>query len=109
MSESEEEVKTVVTPKLNPATQKVIEHCITDVLGEYTEETKYFTADTLHHIRSKITSKVHEILGKEEIASIDVILDLSSLEDIPFGFRIKVPKETAENHILQSVDLEESD
>ena len=104
---SEEDTKTVPTPKLNPATQKVIEHCVSEVLDEYTGQTKFFTADTLHHIRSQITSKVHEILGEKEIANIDVILDLSALEEIPFGFRIKLPKETAENHILESVDLEE--
>ena len=104
-----EETKTVPTPKLNPATQKVIEHAVTDVLEEYTSQTKFFTADTLHHIRSKITNKVHDILGKEEIANVDVILDLSELETIPFGFRISVPKESAENHILQTVELDEND
>lgn len=102
-----EEVKTVPTPKLNPATQKVIEHCVSQVLEEYTTKTKFFTADTLHHIRSQITSKVHDILGKDQIANIDVILDLSALDDIPFGFRIKLPKDTAENHILQSTKLDE--
>lgn len=94
-------------PKLNPATQKVIEHCISEVLEEYTSQTKYFTADTLHNIRSQITKKVHDILGEEEIATIDVVLDLSALDPIPFGFRIRVPKETAEDHILQSTTLDD--
>lgn len=97
----------VPVPKLNPATQKVIEHCVSEVLDEYTNDTKFFTADTMHHIRSKITKKVHEILGKDQISSIDVILDLSALEEIPFGFRIRLPKDAAENHILESVELDD--
>lgn len=90
------------TPKLHPTTQKVIENCINEVLGEYTSENKYYTADTLHFIRSKITEKVHSILGKDQISSIDVILDLSGIEDIKFGFKINIPQEKAENHILNS-------
>lgn len=96
------ENKPVPTPKLHSTTQKVIEGCINDVLGEYAKDTKYFTADTLHYLRSKITEKVHSILGKENIANIDVILDLSAVEDIRFGFKINIPQEKAEEHILKS-------
>jgi hypothetical protein len=91
-----------VTPKLHPTTQKVIENCINEVLGEYTAENKYYTADTLHFIRSKITEKVHSILGKDQISSIDVILDLNAVEDVKFGFKINIPQDKAEAHILNS-------
>jgi len=97
-----EETKEIPTPRLHSTTQKVIETCINEVLGEYTKDTKHFTADTLHYIRSKITEKVHSILGKENIANIDVILDLSAVEDIRFGFRINIPQDKAEEHILKS-------
>jgi hypothetical protein len=89
-----------MTNKLNPITQKIVENCINDALQEYVNETKLFTADTLHYIRTKITSLVHERLGKEEVNNIDVGLDLSKVEDIKFFFQVNVPSEKAEEHIL---------
>lgn len=88
-------------PKLHPTTQKVIENCINDVVNSYTADTKFFTADTLHFLRTKITEKVHAILGKDQIANVDVILDLSKVEDIRFGFKINIPQDKAEEHILK--------
>jgi hypothetical protein len=89
-----------MTNKLNPVTQKIVENCINESLQEYVNETKLFTADTLHYIRTKITTLVHERLGKEEINNIDVGLDLSKVEDIKFFFQVNVPSEKAESHIL---------
>jgi hypothetical protein len=96
------EIEKIKTPRLHPTTQKVIENCINEVLGEYTKESKYFTADTLHFLRCKITEKVHAILGKEQISNIDIILDLTPVEDIRFGFKINIPQDKAEDHILKS-------
>jgi hypothetical protein len=87
--------------KLNPVTQKVVEKCINEVLQEYINEQKLFTADTLHYIRSKISSLVQERLGTQEIQNIDVGLDLSAVEDIKFFFQINVPKDKAEEHIIK--------
>ena len=87
--------------KLNPVTQKVVEKCINDVLEEYVKESKLFTADTLHYLRTKITSLVHERLGEKEIQNIDVGLDLNKVEDIKFFFQINVPRSKAEEHILK--------
>lgn len=100
---------TVPLPRLNPVTQKVVERCIEEVLEEYTEKSKFFTADTLHYIRTKITERVHERLGDEEIHKIDVLLDLSAVEDIRFGFRVLVPQDKAEDHILNSVELDDDE
>ena len=91
----------IKTPKLHPATQAVIEKCINDVVSEYTKETKFFTADTLHYLRMKITEKAKEILGSGNIQNIDVMLDLSEVEPIKFGFKINIPQEKAEEHILK--------
>lgn len=87
--------------QLNPVTQKVVEKCINEVLQEYVNQSKVFTADTLHYLRSKITSLVHERLGNTEIHNIDVGLDLNKVEDIKFFFQINVPQEKAEEHILK--------
>lgn len=87
--------------KLNPVTQKVVEKCINEVIQEYVNESKLFTADTLHYIRSKITSLVQERLGNSEIQGIDVGLDLNKVEDIKFFFQINVPQDKAEEHIIK--------
>lgn len=76
---------------LDTATQAVVEKCISEVISEYTTNSKYFTADSLHYIRSKITSLIHERLGKEHVNKIDVGLNLSNIQDIPFFFKIDVP------------------
>ena len=87
--------------KLDSASQAIVEKCISEVVNKYVDESKYFTADSLHYIRSKITSLVHERLGEQFIARIDVGLDLSKLENIPFFFKIDVPQKKAEEMILQ--------
>jgi len=87
--------------KLQSTTQKVVEKCINEVLEEYVEDTKYFTADTLAYLRTKITSLVHERLGSEEIQRIDVGLDLNHIEDIKFFFRVDIPQEKAEEHLVK--------
>lgn len=78
--------------KLDQVSQKIVEKCINEVINEYTKESKYFTADSLHYIRSKITELVHERLGAEFIMRIDVGLDLKNAKEIPFFFKIDVPK-----------------
>ena len=87
--------------KLQPATQKVVEKCIDEVLKEYVDESKYFTADTLAYLRTKITSLVHERLGSDEIKRIDVGLDLNHIEDIKFFFRVDSPQEKVEEHLTR--------
>lgn len=87
--------------KLQPTTQKVVEKCINEVLEEYVEDTKYFTADTLAYLRTKITSLVHERLGSDEIQRVDVGLDLNHIEDIKFFFRVDIPQEKAEEHLVR--------
>jgi len=82
--------------KLDPISQAVVENCISEVVNKYVDESKYFTADSLHYIRSKITSLVHERLGEDFVARVDVGLDLSKIENLPFFFKIDVPKEKAE-------------
>jgi len=92
---------------LNPVTQKVVERSIGEVLGEYVQEQKLFTADSLHYLRTRVTALVKERLGDEELTSVDIGLDLSALEDIPFFFKINIPKEKVEDHILSSVEDDE--
>ena len=87
--------------KLDPASQAIVEKCISEVVNKYVEESKYFTADSLHYIRSKITSLVHERLGEEFVARIDVGLDLSKMENLPFFFKIDIPKEKAEQMLTK--------
>lgn len=115
-SEEEVVVETVPTANdseqvenkvLNPVTQKVVERSIGEVLGEYVQEQKLFTADSLHYLRTRVTSIVKERLGDEEVTSVDIGLDLSALEDIPFFFKINIPKEKVETHILSSVEDDE--
>lgn len=87
--------------KLDPTSQAVVEKCISEVMNKYVEESKYFTADSLHYLRTKITELVHQRLGADFVARIDVGLDLSKLQDIPFFFKIDVPKEKAEELIIK--------
>jgi hypothetical protein len=88
--------------KLQPATRKVVEKCIDEVIQEYAEQdNKYFTADVLAYLRTKITSLVHERLGSDEIARIDVGLDLNDVEMIKFFFRVDIPQEKVEDHLLR--------
>lgn len=93
-----EEIK---NSKLNPITQKIIQSCIDEVLSEYIKNTKYFTADSIHELRTKVTSLVNQRIGSDEIQAIDIGLDLSDLEDIPFFFRVNISKEKAEDHLLK--------
>jgi hypothetical protein len=86
---------------LDPASQAVVEKCISEVVNKYVEESKYFTADSIHFIRNKITALVHERLGEKFVARVDVGLDLSKLDNIPFFFKIDVPKEKAEEMLLK--------
>lgn len=87
--------------KLQPATQKVVEKCINEVLNEYVEENKYFTADTLAYLRTKITSLVHERLGSDEIQKIDVGLDLNDIDEVKFFFKVDIPQDKAEEHLVR--------
>jgi len=87
--------------KLDPASQTIVEKCISEVVNKYVEESKYFTADSLHYIRSKITSLVHQRLGDDFVARIDVGLDLSKMENLPFFFKIDIPKEKAEQMLIK--------
>ena len=96
MSEEENQLKS-----LNPVAQKVVEKIISEVLEEVAE-VKIFSADVLHYMRTKITNLIHERLGEDEIQNIDVMLDMRQFEDVKFAFRVNVPKEKAEEHILNS-------
>ena len=90
-----------MSKKLDPASQAIVEKCISEVVNKYVEESKYFNADSLHYMRSKITELVHERLGAEFVARIDVGLDLSSIEKIPFFFKIDIPKDKAEEMLTK--------
>lgn len=109
MTEEKQEEGINSLPQFEPATQKILNDCISEVVSEYVKETKYFTADTLHHIRARITHLAKQKLGDDVIESVDVILNLTDLEDIPMAFRIKVPKNVAEEHILNRVTLEKNE
>ena len=85
-----EEVKNEADLKLPPEKQKVLGEIIESVLAEYDKESKFYTADTLHYLRSKITSEAKKVLG-DDIVSVDVILDLRHVQDIRFGFKVNVP------------------
>jgi cyanate lyase len=85
-----------MTKKLDPVSQKVVEKCISEVVNKYVDDSKFFNADGLHYIRTQITKLVHERLGDEFIARIDVGLDLSNIKDLPFYFKIDIPKDKAE-------------
>jgi hypothetical protein len=91
---------------LNPVTQKVVEKCVQEALMEYVQQTKHFTADSMHYIRMKVTDLVKSRLGDDEIISVDVGLDLTNLEDIPFFFKLNIPNDKAEAHILNKTQSE---
>jgi hypothetical protein len=78
--------------ELDPTTKTVVEKCINDVITEYTEKNKYFTADSLHFIRNKITDMIHQQIGDKQVLRVNVGIDLSKLTDIPFFFKIDVPQ-----------------
>lgn len=90
-----------VIKNLNPVAQKVVEKAISEVLEEVAD-VKFFSAEVLHYMRSKMTSLIHERLGEEEIQNIDVMLDVRKIENVEFAFRVNIPKEKAEQHILNS-------
>jgi hypothetical protein len=85
-----EEVKNDVDYKLPPEKQKVLGEIIESVLAEYDKESKFYTADTLHYLRSKITAEAKKQLG-DDVVSVDVILDLRHVSDIRFGFKVNIP------------------
>jgi hypothetical protein len=87
--------------KLNPVTQKIIESVTSELLSSYVKGSKYFNADTLHDLRSRVTEEVNKRIGSNEIQSIDIGLNLTSLDDIPFFFRISIPQEKSEDHIVK--------
>jgi hypothetical protein len=52
-------------------------------------------------LRVKITNEAKKRIGEDDFHSIDVILDLRHIEDIRFAFKVNVPKEKVEEHILK--------
>jgi hypothetical protein len=87
---------------LNPVTRKIVERCIQEVLSEYVQQTKQFTADSIHYLRVKVTDLVKQRLGDDEVVSVDLGLDLSNIEDIPFFFKINIPQDKLENHLMNT-------
>jgi hypothetical protein len=85
-----EEVKNEVDYKLPPEKQKILAEIIENALDEYDKESKFYTADTLHYLRSKVTSLAKKQLG-DEIHSIDIILDLRHVQHKLFGFKVNIP------------------
>lgn len=111
MSENESPVTNIETPAtpkttaaLNPVTKKIVERCIQEVLREYVQETKHFTADSMHYLRMKVTDLVKQRLGEEEVVSVDIGLDLTTIENIPFFFKLNIPQEKAESHIVKQAE-----
>lgn len=94
MSEINSEIKKNVDQTLPPEKQQKLGEIIETVLAEYDKESKYYTADTLHYLRSKITSIAKKEIGENDIFSVDVILDLRHVQDIRFGFRVNIPAPT---------------
>lgn len=86
---------------LEPEKQKILGEIIDKVLSDYAKESKFFSADSLHYLRVKITNEAKKVLGEKDIHSIDVILDMRHIEDIRFAFKLNVPKEKVEEHILK--------
>jgi hypothetical protein len=81
---------------LEPEKQKILGEIIDEVLTDYSKESKFFSADTLHYLRVKITNEAKKRIGEVNIHSVDVILDLRHVEDIRFAFKVNVPKENVE-------------
>jgi hypothetical protein len=79
--------------KLDQEKQKVLSDIIDEVLTEYSKESKFFSADTLHYLRVKITNEAKKRIGESDIHSIDVVLDLRHIEDIRFAFKVNIPKD----------------
>jgi hypothetical protein len=86
---------------LEPEKQKILGDIVEEVLKEHSKESKFFNADTLHYLRVKITNEAKKRIGEADIHSIDVILDLRHIEDIKFAFKVNIPKEKVEEHILK--------
>jgi hypothetical protein len=84
---------------LEPDKQKILGEIIDEVLTEYSKESKFFSADTLHYLRVKITNEAKKRIGEADIHSIDVILDLRHIEDIRVAFKVNIPKEKVEEHL----------
>ena len=84
---------------LEPEKQKILGEIIDEVLTEYSKESKFYSADTLHYLRVKITNEAKKRIGEADIHSVDVILDLRHIEDIRFAFKVNIPKEKVEEHI----------
>ena len=87
---TENNVQNAVNQKLPPEKQKILSEIIEVVLAEYDKESKFYTADVLHYLRSKITHMAKEKMG-DDIISVDVILDMSAVKDIRFGFKVNIP------------------
>lgn len=101
-STGHETVAPTPTTALNPVTRKIVERCIQEVLTEYVQQTKKFTADSMHYLRMNVTDLVKQRIGADEIVSVDIGLDLTKLEDIPFFFKINIPKEKVEEHLINT-------
>jgi hypothetical protein len=56
----------------------------------------------------KVTDLVKQCLGEDEITSIDLGLDLTTIENIPFFFKINIPQDKTEMHIMKSVEKAET-
>ncbi len=105
------EQQPVVSPSasaLNPVTKKIVERCIQEVLTEYVQQTKQFTADSLHYLRMKVTDLVKQRLGEDEITSVDLGLDLTSIDNIPFFFKINIPQDKVETHLMKDAPKAET-
>jgi hypothetical protein len=98
---SQEQIAPTPATALNPVTKKIVERCIQEVLSEYVQQTKHFTADSMHYLRVKVTDLVKQRLGDGEIVSVDIGLDLTSIQEVPFFFKINIPKEKVEEHIVK--------
>lgn len=95
------EIKQTSKGKLSDQANKIVQETIKEVLEDFSDNSrKYFTADVLHALRLKITNLVHQRIGKDEILSVDVGLDLTKIKDYDFFFKINIPKEKAEEQIL---------